>query len=384
MTRPLRVVHVISSLEGRFGGPTAALVGLASAQAELGMDVSVITCSYAASPAGGVYELCRSGVRVTVAGRAFGPTGWVPGLRTIVEAAIANAQIVHIHGLWEDLLHHAAVAARRTGAAVVVTPCGMLDPWSLSRHPLRKRLYLALRVRQDLERADLLHFASLPERDQAERLSLRPRGVVVPNAVDPSQMAALKPGALRARSDLAGRPIVLFLGRLHEVKGIDLLLKAVNRLDPRPALVIAGPGHTSYRRRLERMIERLGLLQDVTLLGPVYGRGKWEAMAEADLFVLPSRQESFGLAVVEAMAVGTPVIVSDQVKLSPIIRNADAGGVVPLDEIALAAEIQTWLSDAPRRAEAGRKGRALVLQEFTWKKQAEQWRALYQELSTRP
>jgi glycosyltransferase involved in cell wall biosynthesis len=176
---------------------------------------------------------------------------------------------------------------------------------------------------------------------------------------------------------------VLFLGRLHPKKGLELLLPAFARLPGDALLVIAGPDSDGYRARLEALAAGLGVGHRLLFTGLLLGRDKWAALVDADLFVLPSYQENFGIAVVEALAAGTPVLISDQVNLHREVRGAEVGGVVPLDPEALATDLARWMGDANLRREAGAQGAALVRERYLWGPIARRWAGHYDRLLSR-
>ena len=383
----MRVVHVISNIDLRAGGPALALLGLASAQARAGLDVSVVATWSRGATQEVAQGLRAAGVRVTLVGPATWPLARHPRLPEVVKGAVADADVVHVHALWEEIQHRAARAAQAAGVPYIIRPCGMLDPWSLSQRRLRKRLYLAWRLRKDLDQAAALHFTSDLERDLAAPLKLVPRRIVEPNGVDITEFEPLpEPGAFRRRwPQIADRLIVLFLGRVHPKKGLDLLVRAMARLDRRDVvLVIAGPGEAQDRASLDASIQREKVEDRVIQTGILRGRDRVAALADADLFVLPSYQENFGLAVVEAMAAGTAVIVSDQVNIYRDVLAAGAGGVVKTTVDSIAAELPRWLDDQHLRDLSGRRGAALARERFDWNTIARRWSSHYANLARLP
>jgi len=263
----------------------------------------------------------------------------------------------------------------------LIRPCGMLDPWSLAQGRWKKALYLAWRLRSDLNRAAALHFTTGIERDRTRALRLRVPALVEPNGIDSTDMDRLPPrGAFRARHGFGDRLLVLFLGRLHPKKGLDLLLPAfAAAAPPQAVLVVAGPDG-GYKARLEVEVASLGLQGRVLIPGQLLHSDKWSALVDADLFVLPSRQENFGVAVVESLAAGTPVLVSDQVNLYPEIREAGVGGVTSLQPDELARELASWLTDPVRRAKAAERAAAFVRQRYLWSAIASRWAEHYSRL----
>jgi glycosyltransferase involved in cell wall biosynthesis len=246
----------------------------------------------------------------------------------------------------------------------------MLDRWSLGHRAWRKWLYALLAERNTLRRAAALRFTSETEREQSKTLGSSAPHCVVPLGLPPEAWDDLPPfGAFRRAANLDGQPIVLFLGRLDSKKRPDVLLRAfakVARDFPDAHLVLAGPGAAGYVARLRGEAWELGLGGRVAFPGLLTGRRVQEAFVDADVFVLPSLQENFALAVAEAMAAGCPVIVSRHVALAQEVERHGAGLVVDVEEEPLAKALRALLCDMDHRRSLGCNGRRLILERFTW------------------
>jgi glycosyltransferase involved in cell wall biosynthesis len=383
----MRVLHVISSLDPQAGGPTAAVIGLATAQVRAGMQVCILSTWRDPDALGVNDRLKASGVNVQQLGPARGPLSRYPGLGLITFGFVSQeADIVHIHGLWEQVQHDAALAARRLGRPYIFRPCGMLDPWSLAQGRWKKKLYLAWRLRKDLNRASALHFTSDTERDLCVPLLLSPPAIVEPNGLDLSEFKRLPPeGTFRSQFPrLGSRRFILFLSRLHHKKGLDLLIPAFARANlPDVALVIAGPDANGYRAEVEKMVAARGISDRVVFPGMLQGPQKIAALAEAELFLLPSYQENFGIAVIEALAAGTAVIVSDGVNIHGEITSAEVGAVVPIGGTAeqniavLVKTLERWFSDDSLRRAAEERARPYVWERYDWERIARRWKEHY-------
>jgi len=379
----VNVLHVVSNLDPASGGPAEALRGLATAQAEAGLSVRVLSTWTRGADLGFADQLRAAGVSVQLFGPCYRPFDWRPGLGRAVEAAVRSADVVHIHALWESVQHKAASAAHRWGRPYIFRPCGMLDPWSLSQGRWKKRAYLWLRLRTDLNRAAALHFTTAIERDLVAPLGLTAPATVEPNGIHPDEFRDLPPRAeFRAVHSIpADARLLLFLGRVHPKKGLGLFPPALAAL-PGVHLVVAGPDHDGCGNQVRRQAEELGVADRVRFVGMLRGQEKLAAFAAADLFVLPSHQENFGNAVVEALAVGLPVVISDQVNLWPDVRDAGVGGVVPLRVDALTDELRRWLTAPELRAEAGRKAISWVRERYDWAAIARRWVGHYTQFAS--
>src|SRR5205823_9077804 len=208
-----------------------------------------------------------------------------------------------------------------------------------------------------------------------------------PNGLDLADYARLpKLGAFRCRHPAIGEaPIVLFFGRLNFKKGLDILADAFARLGPRAAgawLVIAGPDG-GYRAATEGFVDAAGIRDRPIFTGLLQGEDKLAALADADLFVLPSYSENFGIAVIEAMACGLPVVISDRVNIWREVAEARAGLVVDCDAEAVARALAAVLDDAPDAAAMAERAARLVAERFTWAAAADRMLDVYRHIAAR-
>lgn len=373
----MRVLHAISGINRENGGPPIVLHGLAAAQVRAGLDVHVIA-TWTTDPVPGVVaELEAKGIKVTHIGPARNPMSRHPETARVLDELVRKVDVVHVHAVWEQIQHLACQAAWRRGVPYVFTPHGMLDPWNMSNGYWKKRLYLLWRMRRNLNCAAAIHFATDMERDAVARLRLRPPTIVEPFGLDAADFADLPPpGEFRARYPQVGdRKMVVFLGRLDYGKGLELLIPAFAKIARDDAvLVIVGPdSHSGYRQTVEGMIAEHKLAGRVVLTGMLTGQEKLAALVDAHVMAQPSFHENFGLAVVEGLACGTPVIVSDQVYLWPRIKEAGVGGVMHLTVDDVAATLKAWLDDPALRDSAAAKARSFALREFAWDRIAQNW-----------
>jgi glycosyltransferase involved in cell wall biosynthesis len=379
----MRILHVAPTIDPVQGGPVSVIAGLAPAQVGAGLDVSLLATWRAGESVELADRLRAAGVKVTLVGPATGPLRRHSTLAAAVDAAVAGADVVHVHALWEEVQHQAARAARRRGTPYLVTPHGMLDPWSLSQSRWKKKLYLAWRLRSNLNGAAALHFTTQTESRLIDPLRLTSPHLVETLGLDLAEFETLPPrGTFRARYPAVGdRPIVLFLGRLHPKKGLELLIPAFDKAALGDSvLVIAGPDSDGYRAKLEAQVAARRLTDRVVFTGMLHGPDRVAAFADADLFVLPSYQENFGISVVEALAAGTPVVISDQVNIWQDISDASVGGIVRTDATVLATELRRWMTDDALRKAAAQRARPFVWQRYDWRQIARRWVNHYHSL----
>ena len=262
-----------------------------------------------------------------------------------------------IQGLWQYSSFGVWRALRGTSTPYFVFPHGMLDPWFRRTYPLKhlkKMLYWPWAEYRVLRDAAAVLFTSEEERRLArESFSLyRCNEVVVSygTAAPQVDLAGARKDFFVGFPQLRGRRFLLFLGRLHEKKGCELLIKAFSAMRNSAAnqpldLVVAGPcADEGYLRHLQRIAQSAAA---VTFTGMLAGKRKWGAFSAADGFILPSHQENFGIAVVEALACGTPVLISNKVNIWREIALDQAGYVENDDLAGTARLIDRWIRTAP-------------------------------------
>ncbi len=379
----MRVLHVLTSIDPSTGGPANVLSRLARVQAQRGHVVRVITADDPATIGAVTEQMRLAGVEHRGCGPMHGPLGRGPATRREMEAALrAGVDIAHVHGVWQHTPHAGAAAARAAGVPYIMRPCGMLDPWSLRQGRLKKRIFLALVARRHLNRAAALHYTTETERRLAEPLGLRSPTFVIPNGLDWDEFEPLPPrGAFRAAHGIGERTLIVFLSRVHHKKGLGLLLPALARLpDAGVMLAVVGPGEARYITELRAQAAALGVGDRVIFPGMIVGRARLEALRDADLFCLPSYQENFGVSVIEALGVGTPVLISDQVNICAEVAAAEVGEVVPCEVEPLARRLATMLADRPRLAEMAARARPWVERTFRWDAIAARIDAMYEQV----
>jgi glycosyltransferase involved in cell wall biosynthesis len=282
---------------------------------------------------------------------------------------VAEFDLIHIHALFSYPALSASYWATVHGIPYVVRPLGTLNEWGMkNRRPWLKKASFRFLEHRILKRAALIHYTSDRERAEAEILGVGRPSVVIPNAL-PNGSSDEFSGTFRGcYQQLRDRRIILFLSRLDQKKGLDLLLESfanVRQEVSDAALVIAGEGDRRFAQHLKSETLRLGIAQDVLWTGFLTGDQKRAAFADALMFVLPSYSENFGIAVGEAMAAGLPVVVSNQVGIHGDISHAGAGLVVGCAAPELTRAMLRLLNDAELRATLGENGRRLVASKYS-------------------
>jgi glycosyltransferase involved in cell wall biosynthesis len=364
----LRILHVIGDLAPTSGGPAKAGFEMARAVARRGHEATIYATDFG-QPPGTPRDQVRDGVRIRLFPLAS-PRIWLASweMRRALAQDLASFDLLHLHSLY--LFHDWAAGglARRLGKPYIVRPHGTLDPYIFRRRRLKKALFDLWFQDGVLEDAAAIHYTAEEEMRLAEPYVHGAPGVVIPNGVDPADYAPLPAkGSFRARHpEIGDRRILLFLGRINFKKGLDILADAVGRLKRDDLhLVIAGPDG-GYLAETRQFIAAAGLNERTTFPGMLTGVAKLAAFADAALFLLPSYSENFGIAVVEAMACGVPVMVSDQVNIWREVVADGAGSAAPCDAAAFATEIAEMLADPRALARMGAAGRAAVARRYDW------------------
>ena len=281
---------------------------------------------------------------------------------------IAVQDLVHLHGIWEPLLHQIARLASQYHVPYVVTPHGMLDPWPMAQKAVKKKIALLLSRRRMIEKADFVQVLTQDEESSLRALKFRTRCEVVPNGIDLERVDNfLDPRAFcKEHPNICKQPFVLFLGRLHFVKGLDVLAKAIPiflRQFPDWRIVIAGPDGGA-QNNFVKTIADYGISDKVHLLGPVYGEQKFSLLANSEVFCQPSRQEGFSVSILEALAASVPVVITPQCRFKEIEEQC-CGVVSELNPVAI-ADALCALASSKNRKTMGRNGRKLIEQKYTW------------------
>ena len=375
----LRILHVTPTYlpAVRYGGPIVSVHGLCKSLAARGHDISVFTTNLDGDGVSAVAldaPCVIDGVKVHYFPVGLGRRLFrAPGLARALTRQIGAFDLLHLHSvfLWPTTV--AARIARSHGTPYVLSPRGMLVAELIeAKSPWLKRAWIAAFETANIAGAASIHVTAEAEARELSRLALCPRRLdIAPNGVD-------LPAINYDRPDKTGRR-VLYLGRISWKKRLDCLIRALTHA-PRAELTIAGFDDEALTPRLEALARELGLADRVRFFGPQLGPAKWALMQACEVFALPSRQENFGVAALEALACGLPVVAAPGVGLAQAIVEAGAGLCVESDPRALGAALGRLLDDAPLRARMGAAGRALARDQFGWSRVAARMESLYADI----
>jgi glycosyltransferase involved in cell wall biosynthesis len=387
----MRILHVIPTLAERDGGPPKAVIEMCRELRRRGHESPIYATNADGRGHLGV-PLARA-VEVGGADVTYFPVSGgnyyklSPAMSAALRENVARFDLVHVHMLYNFPSAAAAHHCRKYGVPYVIQPHGSLDPYLYRRHRLRKRLYEALIERRNLAAAWAVVFTSEEEMRLAKLSGLRFRGAVVPLGVELEEPAAGAENAADALwPELAGKRVVLFLSRINFKKGLDVLARAfgeLHRARPDAHLVIAGPDTDGYAAQVRGWLAAERALDAATFTGMVLGERKAALLARADLFVLPSYSENFGIALVEAMGAGLPIVISNRVNIWREIAAARAGLVVNPDAGEVAEAMLRLLDDPVAASAMGARGRRLAREQFSWRAAGDQLVAVYADVVAR-
>ena len=364
----MKVLLTTTSLLPDYGGPAFSVSRLAMALAEAGADVGL----WASDQSAAVPPLLpvRSSAQRIVGSEA--------------EALdrFGEPDILHDNGIWLRHNHRLTVLAKNRGIPRVVSTRGMLEPWAINHKRLKKNLAWCLYQCRDLKQA-CCHIASgEAEAQNLQQLGLGVPIVTVPNGVDvPAEERPRSVGSEVERAVRGGPRTALFLGRIYPIKGLPMLIEAWARARPDGWILrIAGPDEAGHQKQVEKAVTAAGLGQVVSFTGPLAYGMKKSAFFDAELFVLPTHSESFGIVVAEALAHGLPVLTTTGAPWS-ILRDSGCGWWVDatVDGITEGLRRATILDPETLRS-MGAKGRALVSAKFGWKRVADLMLSTYEAI----
>lgn len=301
--------------------------------------------------------------------------------------AVSQFDLIHIDSIFRATSTLGGYYARKCKKPHLISPRGSLMKKPLKKKSsLKKKIYLALVEKRNLARAGVIHFTTEREKGEYEALGLPARkAVVIPNGLDPADLNQETPANFfRNKFGIdKSKKIILFLSRISWKKGLDTLISAcadVFEDFPDALLVIVGSDDEGYQKKVEDIINKNGVKSSVIFAGLLLGKDKIAVLRESDVFVLPSYSENFGMAVIEAMYFGLPVVVTPEVGIAKKIEEADAGLVVKKETKAVTEAIKKIISNKDLAEEIGKRGRELVEREFLMPSIAEKWLQEYRSI----
>ena len=361
----MKVIHFITSID-KSGGGTTAYMQLLSTELRHLVNLVIVT---------GISPNPVKLVGVDIRFFDLSLSRWFKlekEFRIFLETE--QPDIVHINGIWMPQTWLFQKVAQQQGIKVILSPHGMLEPWILNRHPLKKKIGLALYQHKALKKADYIHATAKSELDQIRKLGYHKPAEIVPNGIEITD--------LKLKTEWQKAQNILFLSRIHPKKGIELLIEAIGQLqNSQLKITIAGEGDQNYVESLTKLCDQKNLSRQFEFTGGVYGQQKWELYHQSDLFVLPTYSENFGIVVAEALATGIPVITTTGTPWQEL-ETENCGWWIELNVANLAHAINEALQLNPEELKGmGMRGKRLVAEKYDIRAVAKDMNAFYANIS---
>jgi glycosyltransferase involved in cell wall biosynthesis len=361
----MKVLLTATSLQLDYGGPALSVSRLARALVDTGVQVGV----WAADGSAPVTQLLPK--QTTVQRLA--------GSESEALKDFGSIDLLHDNGIWLPHNHRLAVLAEKRGIPRVVSIRGMLEPWAFRHKYAKKRVAWWLYQRRDLRRAQCHIATGEAEAGNVRRLELGVPIATIPNGVDVPEDRLPR---IETESMIFGRPrTALFLGRIYPIKGLPMLVEAWSRVRPVGwRLRIAGPNEAGHQKQVQKVVADAGLNDVISFLGPVNPELKSDLFWDADLFVLPTYSENFGMAIAEALAHGLPVLTTTGAPW-PMLQETGCGWWVEPSVDGLAEGLRDATNSAPEMLQQmGEKGCSLVSKQFSWNRIASLMCSTYEQI----
>ncbi len=295
----IRAIHIVPAISEEASGPSYSVVRLCESLIEQGQEVTLAVLDWADLPLPPPFlKIFPLGWGPRRLGRSPAMMQWLSET-----SRLGLVDLLHNHSLWMMPNAYPGLVAGRQGLPLVVSPRGTLSEWSMHSGSTLKRIFWPLVQKPTLAATSCFHATAESEYADIRRMGFRQPVAIIPNGIDIPNLPPKVSGESR---------ILLFLGRVHPIKGLDMLLpawQAVQARFPEWRLRIVGPDNGGYLAKMQRLAKKL-LLERIEFSGALRGEQKWQAYQQADLFVLPTYSENFGISVAEALAAGTPAIVT--------------------------------------------------------------------------
>jgi glycosyltransferase involved in cell wall biosynthesis len=377
----MRILHITPSYlpAYEFGGPVKTVHELCAALVKKGIDVSVFTTNITLEDRKDIEvnkEYIKDGVKVTYFPISFpGQYCYSARLAETLNRRIQDFDIIHLHSVYRYTTLAGAGLCQRHNKPYILNPFGALDPSMIKlRSSFKKSLYIKLIESRAINGAKAIHVASQYEKENFEKLNFKTPAIIIPRGINLSEYSdSVKYQYLKRKyPELSGKKIILFLGRIHQKKGFNLLAAAFKRVVNQndAILVVAGWGEGGYVDKVKRLFKGYGICENVIFTNMLLGEDKLSAFFSSDIFILPSYGENFGIAALEAMACGLPVVTTDCVGLSPDIDEYKAGIITDCDAVEIAEALHSLLDSEDLRKSMGENGKRLVRDRFTLDKMA--------------
>lgn len=365
----MKVIHVVSSIDKSSGGPARSVTDLVRFVAKKDLNNKIYLLTLASKhPIVSHFEE----ENVTLL--------FFDNIRLLVKAlkkvlVTKDKSLIHVHGIWQNIPRTICKFARKSKIPYIITPRGMLEPWSLEQKRYKKKLALFLYQRKDLIKAACIHATATMEAENVNRLGLNSNIVVIPNGINLGNFKKEVP------TKSSNPKQILFLSRIHKKKGLENLIEAWGLLkkDFRTNWVIniVGNGNEQYIDSLKQQISKKGISKEIFIYPPVYGLEKNNLFRSSNIFILPTYSENFGIVVAEALASFTPVITTKGTPWEDLL-DRQCGDWIDVGIIPLKESLINMMSYKPDELlEMGVRGRKLIQDTYSMKTVAKKMLNVY-------
>jgi glycosyltransferase involved in cell wall biosynthesis len=382
--KKMKVLHIAASLDPERGGPTKVVTELTCALKKKGVDVSIF------APTNNIKSMrteILNGITVKIFPTDLLSKVWPfhsPLFTAAIKKAIADFDLIHIHEIWHHPEYICHKYAKQFKKPYLITVHGVLDSFCLNYKAGKKKIYSALIQKKILREAAALHAVAEEEVKYIAEYVDNKNIFYVPNGLNVTDFENLpdKSELGNLYSQLKNKKVILFLGRIHPKKGLDILARAFSKVIQKRddvCLLIVGPDNENHQRQIIKILDSENVLDKVVFTGTLSGAEKLAAFSGADIFVLPSRSEGFSMSVLEAMSCGLPVVITKECHF-PEVEKIHAGRIIDGNVDKLSDVLIELLDNPELCRRMGKAGRQLIKDKYTWDKVADNMIGHYEEI----